>query len=436
MRVSKLVFGGLLALSGVIGCDGASEASSSADARVVDGGGGSGGEGGSGGGGSEGGSGGEGAAGGSDAPIEGRYAMSVEVRTPAGGVTASYIQILDGLPADGVISNDAGIEIGGIGRVFAYGDWIFMAEAADPVLRRYTLADDGSLVEAGEIGFASTGVTFFTAGFKFIAPDKAYYFSNELLEVIVFDPTTLTITGRIDYGAILREGFEGADNSAADPQAIRDGILYAPITYANYFSLKFGRGMSVAMFDTATDTFLGVIEDDRCDGAGATALGEDGAIYVHGNNVFNFLPATIDDPLSTCVLRIPADSMAFDPDYRIDTSELTGGLQTTSFVFGSLTRSWAMALRADLVESSRDLARGSVLELWELNLEAGSGKKIANTPLSSLFVAKFFRHADAVFTGLSETVETSTIHRLDIETGEVRALFDVQGLFRALVPLP
>lgn len=417
---------GALALTG---CDDDSDAGADSGAGGSGGdvdGGGMGGEGGVGGGledmGGMGGMGGE--------PADPLYAISVEVRTPEGSAEGTYVQTLDAVPS-GAVTNDDAFELSGIGRVFSDGTDVYLADGGEPALTRYTVGDDGELTESGRISFAEEGVTFITNTVVFVSPTKAYYLSNEVLEVIIWDPSQMTITGSIDFSEIQREGFTGQGQMTVAPEVVRDGMMYATVTYSELAAGRFEPGVQIAVFDTADDTFVEVLEDDRCDGAGVgLGLGEDGAIYVHADNFLNFLSFFDDTAGPTCVLRIPAGSMAFDPGYQVDLPELTGGLNTSRFGFGTATRSYVMALRADLVAEARDLSRSPVLELWEVDLINETGRKVEGAPLSTLFAALFFRVDDTMYVGLSDVFDASTVWSMDLTTGEAQQAFTTPGLFR------
>lgn len=436
-RLAMWVALGALALTG---CDDDTDAATDGGAGGMGGGvdgGGMGGEGGEGGaGGSQdmggmggiGGMGGEGGMGG--APADPLYALSVEVRTPEGSAEGTYVQTVDAVPS-GAVDNDTAFELSGIGRVFSDGESVYLADGGAPALTRYAVGDDGELTESGRISFAEEGVTFITNTVVFVSPTKAYYLSNEILEVIIWDPSQMTITGSIDFSELQREGFTDQNQMTVAPEVVRDGMMYAAVTYSELAAGRFERGVQMAVFDTSDDSLVGVIEDERCDGAGVGAgLGDDGAIYVHADNFLNFLSFFDDTAGPTCVLRIPAGAMGFDPDYQVDLPDLTGGLNTSRFGFGTPTRSYVMALRDDLVQEARDLSRSPVLELWEVDLIGETGRKIEGAPLSTLFAALFFRVDGTMYVGLSDVFDASTVWSMDLATGEAQQAFTTPGLFR------
>jgi hypothetical protein len=191
----------------------------------------------------------------------------------------------------------------------------------------------------------------------FVDDSKAYVPLLNQPELLIFNPTTMEITGSIDLSAYALG--EGDTNPNASTGVIRDGKFFLGLAQFDTTSTVYCQGgASVLVIDVATDVIEKHIQDDRACMTG-WILKEDvfvdelGDIYVNNMAAFGFYP-----DFKAGYLRIKAGETEFDPDYffsitDLDLPEVPGGKVTwlwggvyagDGIVYGNL---WVPALSSN-----------------------------------------------------------------------------------------
>lgn len=82
---------------------------------------------------------------------------------------------------------------------------------------RYTLTSSGTLEKSGSVSFSGKGVSSlgeYQNNFQFISATIAYYFDGTTAQVIIWNPTGMTVTGSIPLDSLAIQGailsFSGA----------------------------------------------------------------------------------------------------------------------------------------------------------------------------------------------------------------------------------
>lgn len=225
---------------------------------------------------------------------------------------------------------DATVVASGIefpGRATVFGSTTvgaaFVVDSEGPTITRLDLQEDGTLAPGARVSFANLGVTGFfglsSISFRIVSPTRAYYFDNPTAQVIVFDPTEMTVTTTIDISDAVVPDFQLVGFVAAR----RDAQFVFVTSYRDNNGGGF-RQTGLVLVDLNDDSVT-VTMDDRCGGLDRAAIGADGTIYAASNEF-----AAIDNVLEldllpdTCVLRIPPGSDTFDPSYQEDPSDWVG----------------------------------------------------------------------------------------------------------------
>jgi len=221
--------------------------------------------------------------------------------------TTSYVSVIDSLGAQTVDLTDAH-EFAGNADVWVHGGSVFVADAETLTITKYSV--NGHALEAHEaIGFAGYGVTDF--GFwrnVFVADDKAY-FSNGTAEMIVWNPTTMAITGSIALPALAaRDGltpFAGYSDRSA---VVRGGRLYQPVYWTDETFFSYTPDSQIIVIDIATDAVVEQIEAP-CPGLDYASSDAAGNLYF-SSWVFAAGAAAVLDQPATCVVKLPGDGGA------------------------------------------------------------------------------------------------------------------------------
>jgi hypothetical protein len=196
---------------------------------------------------------------------------------------------------------------------------VFVSSGESPEVTKFTVAEDGSLVEAGRISFAAYGEV--DAAFwsnTFVSPTKSYMI-NGTAEYVIWNPSTMEITGTLALPALeprpdllVRAGTMDRSN------VIRDGLLYQPMYWSDEDYARFAPDSRIVVIDLATDQIVRVIEAP-CAGLDVGTQDASGDLY--------FSPWT-SGVYSPLVLATPANCVA-----RIRAGETTA---TAAFTFASV----------------------------------------------------------------------------------------------------
>ena len=191
------------------------------------------------------------------------YVLPTEIYGADFASSTSLVSLVPSLDVER-ISLDQAREKDGRASVLAIGQWLFVASSSAPVIERYELQPDGSLLEAGRLSFANYGVPEFFSiddwGNVTISPTKAYIFNGNEGSHIIWNPTTLEIIGEIEGPDVLRPGWD-IESTAI----VRGNRLFRTFSYLDYDTWQFDFSRQyVGVYDTDSDQLLALVEDARC----------------------------------------------------------------------------------------------------------------------------------------------------------------------------
>ncbi|HEX5660803.1 MAG TPA: hypothetical protein VFX59_26600 [Polyangiales bacterium] len=314
----------------------------------------------------------------SSAPALGAlYAVPSEVYGPDFMSSTSYVPVVPSLDVPS-ISIDKAREVDGRASVARIGKYVFIASANAPIANRFVVSAEGVLQPDGNINFSNEGLPPYfaidTFGALFVSETKAYIFNGADGSMVVWNPTTLTITGRIAGPGIVRAGYE-----IQSSQAVRGNKLYRLFSLVNYDAWDFlTTGQVLVVYDLDTDTQLSKVEENRCPQLYATPfVTEGGDIYFSGWVWPATLPLVRDFPKS-CALRVLAGQDTFDPGYKLDfAAQLDGheGAMMSYLGNGQALVDVFHQERATYDASSdpQDLANTKNWRVWKIDLATGKG---------------------------------------------------------------
>ena len=259
------------------------------------------------------------------------YAIMYEVFDDTG--STSYLSLLDTLDLDEVDLSQAR-EFGG-GRAFiqSYEGKLFVGDAESPTVTRYSVAEDGELIDEGTISFANYGLDsgqFDAWNVTFIKPDKAYLLDFRDGTTIIWNPSTLEIVGDIPPAEeFYREGY----SFESTPGALRDGKLFRTVSWVNYDDAEYSTDFLLAIYDVENDEILELVEETRCPVPGNLVHQDEAGDIYFSNWVWPVAGAIMRDAPAPCVLRIKAEQERFDPEWTLDYRDVTEGRQGAMFSY-------------------------------------------------------------------------------------------------------
>ncbi|HEX8537961.1 MAG TPA: MxcI protein, partial [Cystobacter sp.] len=260
------------------------------------------------------------------------YALTTQVITA--DEPTSYIVLTDKVDQAATLTLDNAISIPGraLGVGIARSGSIFVGQDEGSKLTRYTLSSEGKLQEDGSVSFAGYAVKSigeYQNNFQFVSPTKAYYFDGDSSQVIVWNPTDLSVTKAISIPGL---SITGSSVIFSPSPVRRDNQVIMPVGWRAGPTVTKKAG--VISIDTRTDTAT-LVTDERCGYVHSSVIGGDGQVYlateVYGAAAHKV--AANNNP-APCLLKFNPDTLQFDPSFYKELSSLTGGAATGALLSG------------------------------------------------------------------------------------------------------
>jgi len=286
------------------------------------------------------------------------YALTTQI---IGDQSQSYVILTPSLEGNRTLKIEDGVvEIAGraLGTGSEGGGALFVANDSDPAVTRYELMPSGRLEATSSVSFLSKGVTAFGeygGQMQYISPEKAYWFDGPTAQIVIWNPSTMEVTGSMPLPGLavakLTLSFTAAPIRRGDKLytfvAWRQGVSIIPRA-------------AVVVVDSATDTAT-IAEDTRCGYVRDGVLADDGKLYV-ATEAFGAAAQFLDirNP-KPCLLRFDLESETFDREFEVELGSLFEGRAAGSLVVGPNNRAFLRVLdessaSAAALEGPRQLA--------------------------------------------------------------------------------
>lgn len=287
-----------------------------------------------------------------------RYLIHSAVQSPEQGRT-NYFTAVASLDEPNRIDYANSLELVGRARVYADPDlgYFVIGDAESHSLTRYELSDDGQFVPGTPLSLQQYGVTSLGAqAVLFLSPTKAYYKDDSQGQIIVWNPSDMSVEKVIPLPEDLVR--EGKVMSLSD-WGYRDGQAYVAVGWSSEEYDRVDPGLALVRLDTESDA-LTVSAEDRCRGVYKVREHE-GTLYFFSGviNGFGFAVHGDDGGQQDCVLRILPNATEFDPDYlgsiapALGPNELGTGIAVTDD-----GRAWYQVVDTTLVPTAPGTSYG------------------------------------------------------------------------------
>lgn len=251
------------------------------------------------------------------------YVVATAVSDEDGANT--YVKVIDHVDQGELDLSDAR-EFPGWSDMRVVGGKVFVSSGEEPIVYRFSVSDDGSLVEDGQLHFGNYSSMAAMYLHAFVADDKAYMF-GDAGEYVVWNPTTLEITGTIPLPELTeRDGYPWSP--AYDTgMIVRDGRLYHTVGFMDYDTLEMSATSAIVVTDVATDTVVDVLDAD-CPYLNFASQGPTGDLYF-SNWVYSPAATLLYDAAPACMVTIPAGATTLDPAPFVF-ADVTGGYEAAA----------------------------------------------------------------------------------------------------------
>lgn len=275
----------------------------------------------------------------------------------------SYLQTL---PDMGISSlgNSNALEIPTSATIWKFDGSIYSNSFGAPAtLIKYQLDDNCKPVEAKRM--IVVGANTFSS-IEFVSPTKAYAsVGGGLSRLVVFDPSTMQISGEVDLGPIQKKG---SPNVFYCGSAVSGNNLFLAAYYSDANYVESYDSCFVAVIDMTTNKVKKILADGRTgmilgNGPLGTVFTKDsnGNIYMQGMG-YTFNNKVIPSGL----LRIKTGETDFDASYFLNLKTATGQDCYGIKAFNGMALTWR-------VEDPTDFwcVKGANFKLYKLDLVAG-----------------------------------------------------------------
>lgn len=238
------------------------------------------------------------------------------------GDRSIYVGALPEVP-EGALDYSEFLEFGNV-DVTTNDGYVFVWERDPALMTRYEVNEDLSLTRGPRLSFANEGVGG-GGELVYVSATRAYMLSPQLDHVVVWDPSSMEITGNIPVELPERLTQNGFEPFAHKPQVVGDLVVWQ-LVVGNFETSEVYPGVVLAVANADDEEPVRFVEDDRCIGADGGYVDARGDYYVRAGGYWGYFVAYGSDPESTrtCILRLRAGEDSFDPDYLVDLRELTG----------------------------------------------------------------------------------------------------------------
>lgn len=302
-----------------------------------------------------------------------RYAIASAIFGPDTDTT--YISLIASLDSAEFDLSKA-LEIPGNASVAAHGGWLFVSGGDSPTITRYSITPEGAFVNDGTISFVNQDVGEFGLyiddwGNTFISDHKAYL-SNSSTVTIVWDPTTMAITGRIEQPALVRDAALTADGS---PGILRGNRLYRTFFWKNWDEYTTLPEQYLAVYDVENDVLLDLVREERCPGMNNNVSQDEAGNIFFSNWVYNVTETLGRGAPKSCALRLNAGAESFDPAWQLVFSDLAGGREGAALSYlkdgqGVFAAFYDENLTIEPDTDFEEMALSANWRLWGVDLES------------------------------------------------------------------
>lgn len=289
----------------------------------------------------------------------------------------------------------AGIETPGWLAPATYRGDIYIPNHEAATLTKYTTDASGALIRGATLSFMSFGVTFIEP--VFITPDKAYLFDDTNQQAILWNPTTMELTGEtIDLAPFV--GAPVADKPGYLPAMLSNysrlegDRLFVPVRWTNWEAeTVFVPSAGLLIIDTTTNTPVRLLEDDRLADSIYTVVTDSGDLYLFTGALGVTHQYVRGNARPGGALRVLSGTEQFDPDFYINLDDAVGGRPASTPVWASGTSVYLKAFHAEqqavddaISAEPGDLLSRAAWRYWEVDLEgAVPARELTELPWTS-----------------------------------------------------
>lgn len=322
--------------------------------------------------------------------------------------------------------------VSGGGGAFTFGGAVYVSDTEKLTITRHTLEGD-TLKPGKTVSFANRGFMWMAYDDTVLNEERAFLVNDAQLQIVEWNPTTMTITDTHDIGALEREGWKHEYRGGFVRPS--DGKFFFYWTYTNDRT-EFLNDFVLGVFDSK-DNSVSVQTDSECPASAGFGgfFDEQGDLYLIADSFGLFTQFKYAEPKDACILRVKKGETQIDSEFTLRPSQAMGGRQPWGLYY--LGKGLAFTSGADPAQFENfnalfELLFAPVHNGWLLDLHTGEAREITDLPLDGV---GFESHS--VDGRLLVPRTTGKVEFQDIMSTQ-STLFDIQpdGSAREVLSLP
>jgi len=321
------------------------------------------------------------------------YAIGFGLNTPDG--RSNVLGLVPTLEPQAPLDTRQAIEVSGFSRFYFPKEtkgFFGVGDDEDITISRFDVASEGTITQSGRFSMQGVGVQWFMPVMQFLSDEKAYYFDHSQDQIVVWNPTTMTITKTVPLPPeAIKQGFH-----VQFPQArgrtlpvSDDGKLLVPIGWYDWDNERILMSTGLMVVDVATDNVEAVRETTACPMALDFLVAESGDLYVGSNlDLLRNEEMRANDERPSCILRVNAGETDFDASYRLALSDRLDGRASVGLFPLADTKALVRVLDETILPygtpAGAEFWAPSAWEYWTLDLLTGAASQIESLDPASL----------------------------------------------------
>jgi hypothetical protein len=267
--------------------------------------------------------------------------------------TTSYLHVLPSLEAGTEVDTQQALELSGPAKLFSYGKlWFAVGQGDRPTITRYSLNEGGRLVKGDSISLQPFGVQDLWDSLYFVSEEKAYYPDTTGSQLIVWNPTTMEVTGTVQLPETVREGY--LSYYGITPIRRGNRLIFSVGWFDWLTNDTILPETGLVVLDTETDSVERFDSDERCAGITQAIELPNGDAYFVSSAMAGAAYQLGRLEQGPCALRVRAGEEAFDREYAAALPDLLGEALVGEPAPGPGDTLLLRALDPELVEVSEE----------------------------------------------------------------------------------
>jgi hypothetical protein len=310
---------------------------------------------------------------GDDEPL---YAIGASVFSDEGNT--SYVALVPSLESHVTIDYSQVLEVGSASTIYGPEKGSLFAVGLDetPTVTKYQVTRDDRFIAGETLDFSNYGLTYMWRDpglVPFLSEAKAYVLDASELQVVIWDPAGMAITGSFGIDGVADADYP-VTRFEPDPTFRGDEMLVlATHSSDDDATAPFSTLISI---DTKNDRVTSVVREERCGGLWDSVQDTRGDIYF-STGVWDAAQNRVlgsDVAAAPCVVRVKAGQSTFDPDYFVPAASI-GGFAAGGLVGGGGNVAYLKVLNEAALPPIRPedfdaVWGGAVWQWWRVELGA------------------------------------------------------------------